>query len=702
MTKIVTLLDGDTTTAGVSMPGKCKAFDAYGNELTGIEFGFDVPADLTVTNSPLSFSVMSTKAGTYDITCKAADGSPAALEKDTLKVEAGPSVGITLKLIPEKPVYLVTNQVKVGFDLVDAYQNPIPGGAITPPTVEPPTGTTAISTDEFQFDAEGKFTFHACDATNATLCDDVEAWCDGSAPVLAITYPPRGATIDGDRSVVVTGTVTEATSQVKSLIINGQTIEIGADGSFQFPIIPEQGMNLIDATATDTFDNEYRTLRSFLYSSSWYPMDQPDNPLAGVVPNAIKAYLDDKLFFNADATDEATISAILQMALADLDIGSLLPPGPITTFSQKLVFQTCTYDIYLDSLTFGPPTTELTPDFGALLIHAVVPNLKVDLRLISVGSGFPCPGDQAGTATATAVVLDSKINMDVDPATHLIRMSAGTSTLTLDGFDVQIDSWFYNLIIGLLKGTLENMLKDQVQTLLTDLISSLPQTLNDALAKPIEFTVPELLAGMNAVTLRFSLQPETIGFTPEGGAVDINAAINADHTIDRTILGSIGRASCLAGSPEAFGFDMANPEKLALALFDDVLNEALYSLWGGRFLNVHLTSESLGSIADLTQYGVENLDATTQALIPPVITSCNPAGTLTVQVGDLYLDASMNLMGEAVHMHTFLFLGIEMNLALAEDPEKGPVIAITIGDPPKLVDMDFELFESDYYSHSEI
>ncbi len=49
-----------------------------------------------------------------------------------------------------------------------------------------------------------------------------------------------------------------------------------------------------------------------------------------------------------------------------------------------------------------------------------------------------------------------------------------------------------------------------------------------------------------------------------------------------------------------------------------------------------------------------------------------------------------------------LFLAIGMYLALAEDPEKGRVIAITIGDPPKLVDMDFELFESDYYSHSEI
>ncbi len=689
--KVVTTLDADTMAAGASVNGKCKAFDTYGNEVSGVEFKVDFPADVTVTTSSIGFSVTGTKAGAYDLTCKPADGTTPTLEKGTLTIQAGPAVGLTLKLIPAKPVYRMTDQVKVGFDLVDQYGNPVPGGAITTPTVDPAVGVSQISADQFQFDAEGKYTFHACDTTNATLCGDVVAWCDGTAPVLAITYPERGATINGDRMVVVTGTVSESVSQVASLTINGSTITVAADGSFQFPVVPDQGMNLIDATATDTFGNAFRTLRSYQYSPVWTTMDLPD-PLASAIPNALKAYLDDKLFWNADTTDQATISAILEMAVANLDLSTLIP-NPVTHVSQI----GCDYDIFIDSITFDPPAVKIVPDFGALKINIVIPNFKATIRLVKTTTGFNiCPGDQSGDATATTVTLNSTVQMSVDPVTHLIAMNASDAVLTLDGFAVHINNWFYNLIVGMLQGTLQTMLQDQVKTLLTDQINKLPATLNNLLAKPFAFTIPALMTGMNAVTLQISLQPQVLNFDPEGGALDLNAAITSDHLIDRNILGTIGRASCLAGTPEAFGFDMANPEKLMLALFDDALNEALYSLWDGRLLNVHLTADALKDKVDLSTYGVENLDATTAALLPPIITSCNPAGTLTVEVGDLYLEATMVLMGEPVNLHTFLFLEIEMQLSLADDPVKGKVISIQIVNPPKLSDMDIVYLDSNY------
>ncbi len=692
LAKVVTVLDGDTMTAGDTMGGHCTAQDAFGNEVAGVAFTVEAPAELTVVNSTLGFTLEGTKAGTYDVTCKPADGAPIPLEKDTLSIVAGPSVGIALKLVPAKPAYQVGNQVKVGFDLVDAYGNPIPGGAITDPTVTPTEGITQISADQFQFDQEGEYVFHACDATNAAICDDVTGWCDGSAPMLTITYPERGATLDGERRVVVTGTVSEATSQVASLTINGQVVSVNVDGSFAFPMVPDQGLNLIDAMVADTFGNEFRTLRSYLYSNYWNPMDQPD-PLASLVPKAVKAYLDDTLFWQEDPTDQATISAILETAVAGLDLKALMP-NPVTSVSQEILWTTCSYDVYIDSITFGPPDVKIDTVMGGLTINIVIPDLKVDLQLIRTDGDWRCPADQKGTATATKVVLDTTVQMNVHPDTHQVLMTASEATLNLEGFDIEIDNWFYNLLVGLLKGTLENLLKDQVQELLVDQINALPEKINELLAKPFEVTVPELIPGMNAVTLRISLQPQSINFDTNGGAVDLNAAVTSDHTIDRVILGSISRASCLADTPEAFGFDMGNPEKVMLALFDDALNEALYSLWSGRLLNMHLTGADLAELVDLSQYGVEISDLNTAALIPPIVTSCNPNGTLTIQLGDLYLDTTMVLMGEPVIMRVFLFLEVEAQLSLADDPEKGRVIAIQVVNPPRLTDMDFEYLES--------
>lgn len=695
-----TVLEGDTMKAGEVMKGRCEAVDAYGNVIAGVATTVTSEPSLEITASAIGFTATGTKTGKYTLTCNPAEGT-AKTEPADLTITAREVVGISLKLIPEKTAYQIGNQVEVGFDLVDTYGNPIPGGTITDPVVVPDTGITRLSSPtKFQFDAEGKYTFSACATDDPSRCDDVVGWCDGTAPLLTITYPERGATIDGDRRVVVTGTVSEAVSQIASVTINGQDAQLGPDGSFQFPMQPNQGMNLIDAKAADTFGNEIRTVRSYLYSPTWIPMDQAD-PLASAVPNALKAYLDDKLFWSADTADEATISALLEMAVADLDLTTLIP-NPVTSISQSIGLDTCGYEIYLDSVTFGAPDVKIAPTFGALDVNIAIPNLNVQLRLVKIDGGFLCPGNQQGEALADMVTVTMRVNLDVDPATHLFRIFAGETTLTMDGFDVNIDNWFYNLIVGLLQGTLENLLKDQVQTLLVDNINKLPETLNGFLAKPIEVAVPELLPGMNAVTLRLSIQPQALVFDPTGGAADLNAAITSDKTIDRTILGTIGRASCLVTPPEVFGFDLGNAEKLMAGLMHDALNEALYSLWSGRFLNIHLTSEALGSSLDLSQYGVTNLDATTAALIPPVVTSCNPTNTITAQVGDLYLDAAMNLMGEDVHFGAFLFLEIELTLGLADDPEKGRVIAISIGNPPKLVDMDFQMFESAYYSQEEI
>ena len=690
LARVRTELDPDTIVAGQESRGSCQASDAEGNALAGLSFRIEVPEALSVTNSAMGFTVTGTKAGKYDVTCHPADDAPATLESARLTIQAGEPTGLRLKLIPEKPAYRVADQVKVGFDLVDAFGNPIPGGAITDPTVDPETGIRRIAADRFAFEAEGRYTFAACVADDASRCDDIVAWCDGTAPTLAITYPERAATLDGDRLVMVTGVVSEDISQVGQVTINGQPAQMGPAGTFQFAMQPVQGMNLIDAVATDTFGNATRVLQSYLFSTSWIPMGQPDVSQS-LVPEAVKAWLDDLLFYNPDPADQATISALLVAALKDLDVTALLP-SPVTRVEQV----GCAYDVFLDKVVFGTPDVQVKPTFGGLQIDAAIPDFRADVRLVKTGGGFLCPGNQSGYAEAQKVTLNMRVNLGVDQATRKIRIFAGETSLKMDGFNLHLDNVFFNFLASILKGTLENLLRDQVEPLLVKTINDLEPKVNELLEKPFEVSVDAPLPGMNNLVLRISLAPRKIDFTPAGGAIDLDGAVTSDHLADRVILGSIGRASCLALTPEVFGFDLGNARKIMAAIFDDVLNEALYSVWDSRFLHIVLTAEDLASTGtDLSQYGITDLNAVTTPLLPPVFTSCNPAGTLTVQLGDFYLDAQFGLMGQPVDLKAFLFLELTLSLAIVDDPEQGPAIQITV-NPPDLVDMDIAYLNEEW------
>ena len=83
---------------------------------------------------------------------------------------------------------------------------------------------------------------------------------------------------------------------------------------------------------------------------------------------------------------------------------------------------------------------------------------------------------------------------------------------------------------------------------------------------------------------------------------------------------------------------------------------------------------------DVSEYGVVGLQLDTQALIPPVITSCNPEGQLKAQVGDLYVEAEFELMGIPADIHMYLFLTLGADFAVV-DGEEGKEIGIEVHEP---------------------
>lgn len=668
---VTTTLEPDTIVADGESTAWCAAFDEHGN---AVDIAFDITADagLTVIAAAASATLTGTKAGTYLVTCAPADGSTADLESAALTIKGGEAVSLLLGLVPDKAKYSVTNQVQVTWTLVDQYDNPVPGGSVDAISVDPIEGITDDGDGSFTFDAEGIYTFSTCVMDDPEMCDAVQAVCDGTAPDLVITFPQRGASLTGNADIVVTGTMSDAVSTDQSLIINEMEVTLEADGSFQFPLNSDQGMNVIDATASDEWGNTVRILQSYLFSGTWRPMD-PADPAGSLVPYAVTTYLDDKLFYSPDPADEGTISALLSMVLSTLDIMTLMP-SPLTSVNEV----GCEYDVFLTGASYDEPTVELKTTSGGLSLVAAIPNLNMDILLDRTGGGFWCPGDTAAHATADSITISTVITMTVDPVTHQLVLAAGTSQIGLNGFDLTVDSWF-NFLIGLFQGTVEDLLKDEFNQQIASLIESLNGTLSDTLSNPIELPVDPLIPGMNPVTLSVRLQPQTAAFSDEGGNLDLNAAITGPKLVERSILGSIGRAACLTGGQDWYTLDNTDPNKIQLAAFDDLLNELLYALWNQKGLHLHITAEDLAEMGvDVSQYGVAGLDLTTAPLLPPVLTDC--PGVLTVQIGDFYADVEFDFGGPVV-LGLYAFIELTAELLVVDDPEKGLSIGIQINSP---------------------
>src|SRR5438132_1206682 len=107
---------------------------------------------------------------------------------------------------------------------------------------------------------------------------DVGAAPDTTAPVVTVTSPADGASVD-QASVVVSGTVDDATSTVR---VNGVDVHPAADGSWSVTIALVAGSNTISVTATDAAGNQGTAVtRSVTYHSPVPGINQAVTSLSG-------------------------------------------------------------------------------------------------------------------------------------------------------------------------------------------------------------------------------------------------------------------------------------------------------------------------------------------------------------------------------------------------------------------------------------
>ncbi|MFT7578844.1 MAG: hypothetical protein ACI9MR_000505, partial [Myxococcota bacterium] len=101
---------------------------------------------------------------------------------------------------------------------------------------------------------------------------------------------------------------------------------------------------------------------------------------------------------------------------------------------------------------------------------------------------------------------------------------------------------------------------------------------------------------------------------------------------------------------------------LELVLADDTLNQILYAAWRGGLLEFPVPDAWLQG-ADLSMFGITDLDLTVSGLLAPTAGDCAGPGGLKAHIGDLKIEASLSLFGTPLDVDIWVSLIADVDIA---------------------------------------
>ena len=236
-------------------------------------------------------------------------------------------------------------------------------------------------------------------ATIAPVAFDVLR--DGTAPVIVIDQPVRGAMVIASGDVRVEGEATDATSPLQSLKINGVEQVTAAGLNQPIDVVPagRWGLNVVEAVATDSCDNTATLSQSYLRSTQYRTAATAANAGARV-PRGQSLKLTQAAIDDLDRNDLDDIATLLERYLqrnisdqvAAASSGLVLSseaagcPGVGYTLSVPAPGATVT----------GPRVRELELQTGRMRQDLSFQRINVPVRIVQVtrvgipGYGLPC------------------------------------------------------------------------------------------------------------------------------------------------------------------------------------------------------------------------------------------------------------------------------------------------------------------------
>jgi Glucodextranase, domain B len=423
--------------------------------------------------------------------------------------------------------------------------------------------------------------FAAACGTSATKADE-----PSSPPVLIITAPARGTTVDGG-SVTVSGTATGATT----VTINSAGVAVGSDGSFSAAIDVAPGIALIETHALDLAGDDVRDVRAVL---------------AGALASS-------------DGSEQTTIAAEASPTALTAIGGAIATDAKGIDYTQAAQALNPVYDnggclgavIDITSISLSNVAVALTPKPDALATDVTIDDVTVKLN---AAYKVACIG---GSTTITVGASAAHVTGDLGASISNgeIATTLPTASVTLDGFTLDVGS-----LPSALTDLVGDAVKSAVQNSLASMIESKVPPIADAkLAGLVAKSFTGNILG-KATTL--SVKPSKSTISSDGLYVELGA----------TALVGGGAGGMYSSVPmPASASLMAQTHDLGIAIECDLVNSLLAGLWAAGAFDATVPVSDLSIAAALL-----DPDATQLALslsLPPTVTS-DGTGNLQLAIGD--------------------------------------------------------------------
>ncbi|GMV44398.1 MAG: hypothetical protein AMXMBFR64_61140 [Myxococcales bacterium] len=556
-------------------------------------------------------------------------------------------------------------------------------GCMATPNTEPCDDASVCTVNDVCGNGGCKGTSISCDDGNectADSCDPVTGCAHKPiasyecAPNIVITSPKRAVTLDGLPSVAVTGKVTSKGAPIATFTINDKAVTLAADGTFSTTLSPAHGMNIIKAVAIDGIGGTGTAVQSFYFSFEWFPIDAAD-PVGSYVEDGLEIWLGQKVIDDGDhdPNNVNDLATVFEMLAGGFNIGAMI---------QNPVTEQGGYKIYVNDIKYGKAKVALKSIAGGLHMTMTIPNLTA--KIFADCSAWYCFGiDATGTVTTTSIVIDMDLMLSLQAATGKVNATAQNTVVKINGLDIKLDgvlgfltNWLINFFEGTFATQLQNAFKDQIANALPPIVASALESL----AFNSDFTIPPLLGSGDPVVIQLRTALSTLNFQPPGGELGMYATAVTPKKVPHTVLGSIGRAACLSGQTEPFAFPLDWP--LQIGLHDDFFNQILFGIYWGGALSFPVGPELLAGV-DLAKYGVSDVSLNIDFLLAPIVTACNPAEQIEIQIGDMHIHAVLTLGGVLLDMDIYVSFAANAEFQL-KDGDNGKELGIAIQDITKI------------------
>ncbi|MFT5432974.1 MAG: hypothetical protein ACI9OJ_003679, partial [Myxococcota bacterium] len=228
-----------------------------------------------------------------------------------------------------------------------------------------------------------------------------------------------------------------------------------------------------------------------------------------------------------------------------------------------------------------------------------------------------------------------------------------------------------SLIAGLVDPLL-NAIVPLVTDILDPIIADLGGTLLETALKSLEIDqmipIPELIPGQPTAEVSLKARIGDVAFSDAGAILGLVGASVAEKKVDRDPLGTLMHDGC--GSDET-PYALPTQGTMEFAVKMDLINELLFSFWYNGGLNLNLDSQALSALGE--DLPLDNAEIVLKPLLAPVMTDCNDKGTLKVQLGEAYMEASLGLADLPVEFKAWLSVEVDVGL-VAQGDELGVVV----------------------------